>query len=69
MALELRPPKIVTENNLEPMTPKELRVYFAGQIINGLVVKHGDLGGRNDKPLTVEAFRLADEMVKAYFNT
>jgi hypothetical protein len=51
------------------MTAKELRVHFAGEIINGLVAKFGDLGGRSDKALTVEAFRLADVMVEAYFNT
>ena len=69
MALEILPPKIVIQNNLEPMTAKELRVHFAGQIINGLTAKFGDLGGRNDKAIAAEAFRLADEMVKAYFNT
>lgn len=69
MALEIHPPKIVTENNIEPMTPKEMRVHFAGQIISGLVAKHGDLGGRNNKAMSVEAFKLADEMVRTYFNT
>lgn len=69
MALELHAPKVVIQNSLEPMTAKELRVHFAGEIINGLVAKFGDLGGRSDKALTVEAFRLADVMVEAYFNT
>ncbi len=67
--LALHQPKIITETNIDPMTPKELRIHFAGQIISGLVAKHGDLGGRNDKGLTKEAWRLADEMVEAYFNT
>ncbi len=69
MTLELQQPKILTTSNIEPMTPKEMRVHFAGLIINGLVTKHGDLGGRNDKRLSDEAFRLADVMVAAYFNT
>lgn len=69
MALEIHAPKIITTSNLEPMTPKELRIHFAGQIISGLVAKHGDLGGRNNKGLTEEAFKLADEMVRTYFNT
>ncbi len=69
MALEIHIPKIVTTDNIEPMTAKEMRVHFAGQIISGLVAKHGDLGGRNNKALTKEAFKLADEMVRTYFNT
>ncbi len=69
MALVIHQPKIVTENNIEPMTPKEMRIYFAGKIINGLVTKYGDTGGRNNKKLSDEAFRLADIMVGAYFNT
>ncbi len=69
MALVLQQPKIVTTSNIEPMTAKELRIHFAGMIINGLVARHGDTGGRNDKKLTDEAFRLADVMVDAYFNT
>jgi hypothetical protein len=51
------------------MTPKELRIHFAGHIITGLVSIHGDIGGRQDRRLAVEAFRLADEMVDIYFNT
>ena len=69
MALALHQPKIVTTDNIEPMTPKEMRVHFAGQIINGLVTKHGDLGGRNNKKLSDEAWQLAEEMVRTYFNT
>ncbi len=69
MTLELHQPKIVIESNIEPMTPKELRIHFAGQIITGLVAIHGDLGGRQDKRLAAAAFALADEMVATYFNT
>ena len=69
MALELHQPKIAIESNIEPMTPKELRIHFAGQIITGLVAIHGDLGGRQNKRLASAAFELADEMVEAYFNT
>jgi hypothetical protein len=67
VALELHPPKIVIQNNLEPFTAKELRVHFAGEIINGLVSKFGDLGGRQDKALAVSAFKLADVMVETYY--
>jgi hypothetical protein len=67
MALELHPPKIVIQNSLEPFTAKELRVRFAGEIINGLMFTHGDLGGRQDKALAASAFRLADAMVNTYF--
>jgi hypothetical protein len=65
--LELHAPKIVIQNSLEPFTACELRVRFAGEIINGLMVRFGDLGGRQDKALAASAFRLADAMVETYY--
>ena len=69
MAVEIHPPKIVIENNLEPFTKKQLRAQFATAIIHGLVIKYGDLGGAQDIRLVREAYRLADLMVEAYFIT
>jgi hypothetical protein len=49
------------------MTPKEMKIHFAGHIINGLVNNHGDLGGRDNDRLATEAWKLAEVMVGIYF--
>ncbi len=60
MAKEPQPPTF---------NPEDVRVLFAGAIVSGLMLKHGDLGGREDNAVIEEVFRLADKMVLEHFES
>jgi hypothetical protein len=51
------------------LTPEDVRVFFAGSIVSGLMAKHGDLGGKDDNMVIREVFNLADRMVLEHFES
>ena len=65
-------PDIITGNEAPAsglFNRESARLLFAGCAVAGLMVKNGDVGGRNDERIVTEAYRLADLMVEKHFDT